>query len=327
MAKQTIPVQRYRGEMLRPRRPFWLPASNYYVLAVAAVIGVFFLAWGIMQDSGETTPWIPAGLISSAVLVGAVLLREVVLRSARNRFRADQRRLDQSLNGLYTPIRPRPQHDKLTLEKNAAIIAEIKRKSEAAKVLGKFAEGHREVVDLCIEYIAAADRELPLVGVGSPRIAALHRGKEIAGHVHHFHMLQWASIESRSLTQEANNHVKPSDRLETAQKALGVVDFALTHYPHDSDLRDSHTLLTEFVASIKLSHLIEKAERATFNGSNARAVKHYRDALFFLERQTQRTDEHESVTQRIEDAIARIEQTTPDTESGARGRKKTATDD
>src|SRR5829696_3723602 len=310
MAKQTLPVQRYRGEMQRPRRPFWLPASNYYVLAVATVTGVFFLAWGILQDGGEPSPWIAAGVISSGVLIGAVLLREVVLRSARNRFRANQRRLDQSLHGFYGNHRQRSLPDKLTLEKNAAILAEIKRKSDAAKVLGRFAEGHRDVVDMCLEYISAADRELPHVGVGSPRIAALNRGKDVANQVHHFHLLQWAEIEARTLTQEANSRTKVTERLQTAQKALGVVDYALNYYPHDRNLLDSKAVLGEFVASIKLSHLIEKAERAAFKGSHERALKHYKDALFILSHEDVKTDELDNFSRKIESEITRLRQLT-----------------
>jgi hypothetical protein len=305
--------------MLRPRRPFWLPASNYYVLAAATVIGVFFLAWGILQDGGEPSPWIAAGVLSSVVLIGAVILREVVLRSARNRFRTAQRRLDQSLQGFHGALRRPEAPDKLTLERNAAILAEIKRKSEAAKVLGRFAEGHREVAEMCVEYMHAAERELPNVGAGSPRIAALTRGRELAQQVHHFHMLQWAEIEARSLTQEANSQFKVTERLETAQKALGVVDHALNYYPHDGALLDSKAVLGEFVASIKLSHLIEKAEKAAFNGSHTRALKHYRDALFLIRRDGAGDSERESLSGKIEAEIGRIRQLSENSKKGRPG--------
>lgn len=307
MARQTVPIQRYKGEMIQPRRPLWLPAHNYYVLTAAAGIGVFFLAWGVMQDAGEPTPWIFAGLLSSTVPVAAVLLREVYLRGARNRFRANQRRLDRSLHGLYGYAKHRAGGDKLTIEKNALILAEIKRKSEAANVLGRFAEGHLEVVDMCTEYIAAAERELPTVGAGSPRIAALTRGKDAASEAHHFHMLKWAEIESRMLTQEANSQVKSNERLETARKALGVLDFALNYYPHETALVESRSVLSEFVASIKLSQMIERAERATLRKNSGRALRHYRDALQFLERQKTATGERSAIAEQIEAEILRIE--------------------
>jgi len=310
--------------MVRPRRPFWLPASNYYVLAVAIVCGVFFLLWGILNEDGEQTPWIAAGIAASGVLIGAVFLREVFLRSARNKFLSDQRRLDRSLQGVFQAGQLRPESEKLTLEKNASILNNIRQKSEAAKILGKFSEGHREVVELCNEYLAAAERELPHVGVGSPRIAALNRGRELAGEAHHFHLLRWAEIEARTLTQDANNRVKLTERLETAQRALGVVDHALQHYPHDDNLRESRSVLLEFVGSIKVSHMIEKAERADFKGNHTRALSHYRDALFFLDREAGETQDSGFLAERIETEIERIQNLKKtDTEIGSHRRKKT----
>jgi hypothetical protein len=170
--------------------------------------------------------------------------------------------------------------------------------------------------------MSAAERELPNVGVGSPRIAALTRGRDIVNQVHHFHLLRWAEIESRTLTKEANSQVKVGERLETAQKAVGVVDFALNYYPHDSDLLDSKAVLAEFVASIKLSHLIEKAERASFKGAHERALKHYKEAQFFLGRHKANSGEQAVVSQKIESEILRLEQLTRSKRSGRAGRNK-----
>lgn len=322
MAKQTLPVQRYRGEVLRPRRPFWLPASNFYILAIAVVFGVFFLVWGILQDGGEPTPWIPAGIVASGVLIGAVFLREVFLRSARNRFLLIQRKLDRNLHGAFDAVQKFQDPNKLTLERNSEILAEIRRKSEAARVLGKFAEGHREVIDMCAEYLAATERELPHVGPGSPRIAALSRGKETVGEVHHFHMLRWAEIEARALTHDANNRVKISERLENAQKALGVVDFALNFYPNDASLTESKSALSEFVGSIKVSHMIEKAERADFKGNVSRALKHYRDALFFLEKESAGSPDRHIIAEQIESHIGRLQNKQGETKRREIVRKK-----
>jgi hypothetical protein len=132
--------------------------------------------------------------------------------------------------------------------------------------------------------------------------------------VHHFHLLQWAEIESRALTQEANSRIKITERLETAQKAMGVVDYALSYYPHDADLLDSKSALAEFLTSIKLSHLIEKAERAAFNGSHARALKHYKDALFLLSHEYSGNAELDSLGEKINGEIGRLKQLT-----GSRG--------
>ena len=278
-------MRRYPGDIPRRRRPFWFPASNYYLLAVSVAIAFFFLVWGILNDGREsTTPWIPAGIGAAIVLASAVVIREVVLRSARDRFLRSQRRIDDSVKGIARRMQER-EPSKLTLERNTAILHEISRKSEAAKVLGRFAEGHREVFDLCTEYLAAVERELPNVGVGSPRIAALRRGTEVAGRYHHYHMLQWAEIESRSLTQEARSHDKISTKLESAQAAVGVLEFALRSYPYEPALLESRKVLVELVSSVKIADLVERAERAAFKGNEKRALSLYQDALFLVGRE------------------------------------------
>ena len=67
--------------MNRMRPPFWLPASNYYVLAVAIALAFFFVVWGILDDvDGVRAPWQTAGVSASILLVGAVVLREMILR-------------------------------------------------------------------------------------------------------------------------------------------------------------------------------------------------------------------------------------------------------
>ncbi|HEX6125906.1 MAG TPA: hypothetical protein VFZ23_11090 [Pyrinomonadaceae bacterium] len=299
-------MQRYRGEISRHRRPFWFPASNYYVLAVAVGLAVFFLVWGILHDGSEaSTPWIPAGFSVALVLASAVILREIVLRGARNRFLESQRQIDRNIRGFSRRL-PNREPGKLTLERNAAILHEIARKSEAAKVLGRFAEGHRDVFELCSEYIAAVERELPHVGAGSPRIAALRRGTEVAGRYHHYHMLQWAELESRTLTHGVSSQEKSAAKLDSAQAALGVLDFALESYPRDLTLLDSRKVLLELISSLKVSELIDKAERAAFKGNEKRALSFYRDALFLLQRDNPLA--HAESIERLTGEIARIQE-------------------
>jgi hypothetical protein len=254
------------------------------MLSISVAFAFFFLVWGILHDGREaTTPWIPAGIGAAIVLGSAVIIREVVLRSARARFLRSQRQIDRSVKGIARRIGER-EPAKLTLERNAAILHEISRKSEAAKVLGRFAEGHREVFDLCGEYLAAVERELPNVGAGSPRIAALRRGTEVAGRYHHYHLLQWAEIESRSLTQQARSHDKIAGKLESAHEAVEVLEFALRWYPHETALLESRKVLLELVTSVKVADLVERAERAAFKGNEKRALSLYQDALFLVSR-------------------------------------------
>ena len=73
---------RMKTATIRGRRPFWLPASNYYVLAFAIAVAAFFLVWGILQDGGDEMPWATAGVSASLILIGSVILRELILRRA-----------------------------------------------------------------------------------------------------------------------------------------------------------------------------------------------------------------------------------------------------
>src|SRR5687768_15287321 len=110
-----------RAEMNRVRRPFWLPASNYYVLAVAISAAFFFLVWGILHDGGEETPWITAGISASILLCGAVILREIVLRRARNRFIRQQKIIGNNVFAGNPTLGGSRNPHKLSLERNAAI--------------------------------------------------------------------------------------------------------------------------------------------------------------------------------------------------------------
>ncbi len=281
------------------RRPFWLIASSYYVLAAATAIAFFFLVWGIFHEGDEETPWIAAGIGASLVLVSAVIVREIFLRKARNRFLLVERNLDRNVKQIPLPLRSKSDANKLSLEKNAAIVKDIQQKSEAARLLGKMSAGHMEVFEICNQYLSLTEKQMETVGVGSPRIAGLRRGREIVGELHRHHLLAWAEIEARTLTQKAKNYVTISEKLDTAQEALTVLNSALQFYPNEARLIESETVLKDFIASIKVSHWIEQAERAAFKGNSKRAVSLYRDALFFLDREDVKTDERQAITERI----------------------------
>ncbi len=303
---QRIPVRNIGHKPQKHRRPFWLPASGYYALTAAVVIAFFFLAWGFLHEGGEEMPWIPAGIGASFVLGGAVFLREVVLRKARNRFILIQNRLDYNLKNVHIHSSMNRNANKLSLQKNADIINKILQKSEAAKVLGKLSDGHWEVFEICSEYLRVNESELENVGIGSPRIAALRRGKEVIGDLHRYHLLTWAQIESRSLTEKAKNSAVVSEKLETAQSALSVLDSALKYYPNDLQLTASEGAIKEFIASIKISHWIEKAERSAFKGNYKRAISHYKDALYFLARENVQSLEKDSIADKINREIENL---------------------
>lgn len=300
-SKPRIEKARYKY-----RRPFWLPASNYYVLTAAVTISLFFIFWGILKEEGEDTPWIPSGIISSVVLVIAVFLREVILRKARIRYLQTQKQLDANLRTVSSQRAANQNSAKLTVEQNAAIIKEIQKKSEAARIFGKISEGHLEVFEMCNEYMLLNRQQMETVGIGSPRLAALRRGKEIVGKLHHFHLLTWAQNETRSLTQESKIRVTISEKLESAQQALIILISALEFYPNDRELLESEAALKEFITSLKVSHWIEQGERSAFKGNYKRAISHYRDALFFMARENVQTEERETVALKINKEIEKL---------------------
>lgn len=290
-------------------RPFWLPASNYYILTAAIAIAFFFLIWGILHEGSEEAPWGPAGIGAGFILAGAAFLREIVLRRARRRFLLAQKRLDYNIQNIS--VKPTPNSNKLTLEQNAAIVEEINRKSEAAKILGRLPDGHMEVFELCNEYLLRNERELQTAGVGSPRIGALRRSREQVRDLHKYHLLTWAEIQSRALTQEAKNSVTITEKVETAHKALNILESALNFYPKEARLFESADLIREYISSIKVSDLIEQAEKAAFKGNSKRAISIYQDALFFLSRNNVQTEKMQLITEKINGEINKLTKVKP----------------
>ena len=270
-------MRRYHDERKTFRPPYWLLAPNFYVLATAFSVAVFFVVWGLLHDVNEEAAFIPAGITSSGTLLSAVILRAIVLRKIRYRIMAT-RRLDRNLAAIA------PQHrgdgrPKLTIEQNAAILAELKKKSDAAKVLGKYPDGHREAFVLCQEYLQINEREMRTVGVGSPRIAALIKGKHFAEDLHRYHMLQWAELEVRSLTQDSRTRTKTAEKIGTAQRALDVIGTAASHYPDELKLQQSAEVIVDYVAGLKVADLMTRAERAVGKGKGPQAEKLYGQAL------------------------------------------------
>lgn len=285
------------------RRPFWLPASTYYFLTIAVAIAIFFLVWAILAEAKEENPWIAAGLIASTSMIAAIVVREVVLRHRRNSIFLAQKRLDRSVLSVPVPVRS-DERNKLTLERNAILLSEIVRKSEAAKVLGHFSESHREVFELCEQYIAVATKELPNVGVGSPRLAAIQKGRAKVESLHQEHMLRWAEIEIRDNISFGEEE-RVSRRLAGAKKALRVAMTALENYPDNRDLTDSRLAIEEFIVSMRISESIVRAERAEVRGDLERALEGFTEARRLMQRNP-RAVEDDSGIRRISAKIEKI---------------------
>ena len=68
------------------------------------------------------------------------------------------------------------------------------------------------------------------------------------------------------------------------------MDSALKVFPGEHELNESKVAITEFIASVKVAHWVELAERAAFKGHYRRAIDRYKDALFYLERESVKED-------------------------------------
>lgn len=297
----------------RYRRPFWLSASNYYVLTVAAALAFFFVIWALLQEEGEDAPVAAAAFAAGAAFVVGIFIREIVLRKARARYLLIERKLSVNLKNVSAPAAPHKNAGKLSVPGNAALIQDIQRKSEAARTSGKSSEQHLEVFEACNEYLSLNQRQMETVGIGSPRLAALRRGKEVVERLHHFHLLSWAQNQTRLLTQESKIRATMSEKLESAQRALETLNAALQFYPNDKQLIDSENALKEFITSIKVSHWIEQAERAAFKGNFKRAINHYRDALFFMARETVPSEQKVLFAEKINAEIEKLRQLSMET--------------
>ncbi len=288
------------------RRPFWLPVTGYYALAAAASVAFFSFIWLILHEGNEDAPIIAAFIGGGCVLGSSIIAREIFLKKARRQFLLAERKLDYTLNSVPYQTRITGGQNKLSLEKNAEIVKEIKRKSAAAQVLSNLSNGHLKVLETCSEYLSTVEKQMETVGVGSPRLAGLRRGREIVGELHHLHLLAWAEIESRAWSQKSRGCVTISEKLNAAQEALSVLESALQFYPSEPRLTDSESAIKTFIASIKVSHWIEQAERAAFKGSYKRAVNLYRDALFFLAREDVSPVEGDVIAGKINSEIEKL---------------------
>jgi len=136
---------------------------------------------------------------------------------------------------------------------------------------------------------------------------AIRAGQDRVRALHKHHLLTWAKGQSRLLTHEAQQRARTFDKIETANRALDCIDSALRIYPAESELHESKTAISEFIASVKVAHWVELAERSAFKGHYRRAIDRYRDALFYLNQEAVKADVRRAGTEKIEREIAELE--------------------
>lgn len=301
--KAGVPSMSQRNA--RARMP---SASGYMLASGATAAALFFILWWMLTSSGDEAPWVPAGLAAVVVMLVAVAAREVVMRRAWSRYILEHDRREQTAG----EARPRSSNSERnrSVDSYSARLRALQKQSVEADAPGSLPEAHLEAYRSCQEYLEGADGALRNAALGNESRITLRAGQERARALARRHLLNWARGASRSLTHQAQQRVRLSDKIETAMRALDVIESALKLYPEEAGLHESELAVHEFIASVKVSHWVELAERAAFKGYYARAIDRYRDALFYLSRQSMkeetRAESAERITREIEMLRARL---------------------
>ena len=290
-----------RGRATRSRMP---SSTGYLISAIVISVGLFFGLWWILVSGGDEAPWLPAGLAASVVLLVALSAREVVMRRAWTRYLLE--------NGISESSRSRSRESGRSQKKgfsaslHSAALRAIQKQSTAADRPGSTPEMHLDVAQLCHDYLASSDEAIRSGSFGSEKGIALRAGQERVRALHRHHLLTWARAQSQLLTHDAQQRARTFDKIETATRAIDCIDSALRIYPDETELNDSRVAIGEFIASVKVAHWVELAERSAFKGHYRRAIDRYRDALFYLNQEVVKEEVRLAGNEKIEREIEKL---------------------
>ncbi|MGI9107682.1 MAG: hypothetical protein ACR2G4_15700 [Pyrinomonadaceae bacterium] len=291
--------QTRKRPLAKPRMP---SANGFTLAAVVMALFVFVGLWGLLSSNGDEAPWLPAGLIASLVLLVAMAAREVVMRRAWVRYTRELEMQMGSESGQVTAAGARPVNlVRIATGRSAATSLRSlqQRLAKADEVGAQRPEAHLEAYRLCEQYLIGTEDAMRAKGATTDVRIALRAGQERVRMLQKHHLLAWARREAQRLTHEAQRRVSVSDKIETAMRAIDIIDDAWHIYPDEPKLRDSSLAVRNFIATVKVAHWVELAERAAFRGRHARAVARYRDALFYLSRAEMSTEVREEAASRI----------------------------
>ena len=282
-----------------------MPSSaGYLISAIVIAVGLFFGLWWILVSGGDEAPWLPAGLAASVVLLVALSAREVVMRRAWTRYLLENGIRERPSSRLRDSSRSQKRGFSSSL--HSAALRAIQKQSSAADAPGSTPEMHLDVAQLCHDYLASTDEAIKSGSYGSDKGIAIRAGQERVRALHRHHLLTWARAQSQSLTHEAQQRARHFDKIETATRAIDCIDSVLRVYPDEAELNESRVALSEFIASVKVAHWIELAERSAFKGHHRRAIDRYRDALFYLNQDVVKAEVRAAGTEKIESEIAKL---------------------
>jgi len=292
-----------------------MPSSTGYLIsAIVIALGLFFGLWWILVSGGDEAPWLPAGLAASVVLLVALSAREVVMRRAWTRYLLENGIREKPSS--HSRERGRSQRKGFSASLNSAALRAIQKQSSAAEAPGASPDVHLDVAHMCQDYLTSTDEAIRSGSYGSEKGIAIRAGQERVRALHRHHLLTWARGQSQALTHEAQQRARTFDKIETATKAIDCIDSVLRIYPDESELNESRIALGEFIASVKVAHWVELAERSAFKGHYRRAIDRYRDALFYLNQDTVKEEVRIAGTEKIECEIAQLKKRLRPSNSG-----------
>ncbi len=287
--------------------------------AAAASAALFFVLWWMLQ--GEETPWVPAGLAASVVMLVAASARLAVARRSRTLPLRDSGRHER-----HSMRRPSGKVMQSTSLHSAGLRA-LQRQSADADAREAAPQVHRDLYDLCTDYLRGAEQAWLSPGLSAEARLALRAGQERVRTLQKHHLLTWARDSARAFTHEAQQRVRLYEKIEAANRALECIDTALKVYPGEEELKVSSRAVCDFVTSIRVAHWVEQAERAAFKGQYRRSIDRYRDALFYLTRDgrgEEREADADRITREIDLLRARLSTAgeTADSPDSKRARKR-----
>ena len=284
-----------------------MPSSaGYFTVALITAGGLFLLIWWMLVRSGDEAPWLPAGLASSVVLLVALSAREVVMRRAWTRYLLENG-IPDTRRKSHSSSRHRSSKKGFSSSVHSAALRTIQKQSTAADTPGATPEAHLDVAHLCHDYLSSTDDAIRSGSYGGDKGIALRAGQDRVRALHKHHLLTWAKGHSLFLTREAQQRARTFDKIETAHRALDCIDSTLRVYPDEPELHDSKVAIGEFIASVKVAHWVELAERSAFKGHYRRAIDRYRDALFYLNQDVVKPEARHAGTEKIEHEIAELQ--------------------
>jgi heme exporter protein D len=302
----------------RPRIP---STGGYLAAAGATAASLFFLLWWMLHNNGDEAPWIPAGLAASVVMLVAMAAREVVMRRALTRQILEQERRDYRVSDVRKRQSSGDKANHLS-----ATFRNLQRRSAEADAIGSQPAAHLDVYKMCKLYLENSEEALRSVRTGTQGVATLRAGQERVRLLQKHHLLTWAAGEARVLTADSQRRANIADKIETATRALDVIDSALKVYPGEPELLASAGAVREYISSVKVAHWIELAERAAFKGQFRRAIDRYRDALFYLSREEMREDTRDEMAIRIAEEVEELRARLRNQRVAARGRPEPETE-